>query len=294
MVALARSCSMTVSGSGIPATVAGPERGTSTTMSGLGARLGGRLVAVTGLVGALAELDERVGGAVVAAVPGLTLGRAHLLDHLVDGVLEQCAVEIGQLAAEVEHPGLGVRIRPPHPQVPGLAAGPALRRRGCVLAADGAGQVHRCHVRRPAGPLCIRRLIGELCDRTELFAAQPPRVRGVGHMGQVLECPGGLLGLPGGALRHAVVGGHLLVERVPLVQYPGDRESLHPQPAFLAHQLGAARPQPLGRPAAQLIEMVPVVEHGTSQTRGYDTYRPDRKNRIERPKPSPEKEAVTP
>ena len=87
MVALARSCSTTVSGSGIPATVAGPERGTSTTSNGLGARFGVGSVAV--LVGALAELDERVGGAMLAGVPGLTLRGAHLFDHLVDGVLEQ-------------------------------------------------------------------------------------------------------------------------------------------------------------------------------------------------------------
>ncbi len=84
-------------------------------------------------------------------------------------------------------------------------------------------------------------LVGELSDRTQLLATQPPRMRRVRDVGQVLECAGGLLGFPRGALRHAVLGGDVLVERVPLVQHPRHRESLHPQPAFLEHQLDAVR-----------------------------------------------------
>ena len=103
------------------------------------------------------------------------------------------------------------------------------------------GQVHRRHPRPSLRPLRIRRLIGELSHRTQLFATQPPRMRSLRDVRQVLECPGGLLGFPGGALRYAVLGGDVLVERVAFVQHSGDRESLDPQPALLAHQLGAAR-----------------------------------------------------
>ncbi len=66
-------------------------------------------------------------------------------------------------------------------------------------------------------------------------------MRRAGHVRQVLEGPGGLLGFPGGALRHAVLGGDVLVERVPLVQHSGDREFVDSEAALLADQLGAVR-----------------------------------------------------
>ena len=66
-------------------------------------------------------------------------------------------------------------------------------------------------------------------------------MRRAGHLGQVLEGPGGLLGLPGGALRHPVLGGQVLVERVSLVQHSRDREFVDSEAALLADQLGAVR-----------------------------------------------------
>lgn len=54
-----------------------------------------RFVIGVGGVGA-AQLDERVGAAVVAGVPGVSFGGAHPLHEVVDDGLEEGAVHIGQ------------------------------------------------------------------------------------------------------------------------------------------------------------------------------------------------------
>ena len=175
-----------------------------------------------------------------------------------------------------------------------LASGVALRRRRFALAADGAGQIHRRHARCPLGPLRVGRLIGELGDGAELFAAQPPACAASATCGSRSSARAVSLVLPGGALRHAVVGGHVLVERVgPSNTRVTASLSTRSRRSSRTSSTRRARSHSVGR-AAQLIELVPDVEHETSQTRGYDTYHPDRKNRIDRPEPSPEKEAATP
>ena len=67
----------------------------------------------------MAQPDDRVGGALVAAGPGLSRGGAHAVDQVVDGGLDRGAVDVGQLAADRQHAGVGL---PPHPQRSGLAA----------------------------------------------------------------------------------------------------------------------------------------------------------------------------
>jgi hypothetical protein len=120
-------------------------------------------------------LHERIGGAVVAAVPRLACGRLHLLDQTVDGGFEAGAVEIGERAAQVEHPAVG---RPPHAQVARLMPSPPFLDSRLLLGADHAGQVDRRDLRRPPGPLGVARLIRELGNVAELLVAQRPGMRG--------------------------------------------------------------------------------------------------------------------
>src|SRR5262249_38589276 len=57
-----------------------------------------------------------------------------------------------------------------------------------------------------------------------------------------------------------------------------DRQFLDPEPTLLAHQLRPPLEQPVGRPAGELGDPLPVVErtfgHGLSIARGCDTYNP--------------------
>ena len=73
------------------------------------------------------------------------------------------------------------------------------------------------------------------------------------------------------------MGGHALVDRATLVEYRDHGELLHMEPALFADQFLAAGVQPRRLPALQLVQTIPQVErHEIIQTRGCDTYPPDK------------------
>ena len=86
---------------------------------------------------------ERVGGALVACAPRLTLRRLQLFHHFVERGLERGAEQVGELAAHVEH---GVVVVPPGAQAARPPPRLAIPRPwACVARAPSApGRPARC------------------------------------------------------------------------------------------------------------------------------------------------------
>ena len=144
MVAAARSDSTMSAGNGMPAISAGPS-------IGLRPRSTGRARPVPPCWSS--RRTSAISAAPGPRLPGLALRRLHPVDHLVDHPLEERAVDIGEREPAVEHARV---LAPPEPETAGLAPGPALLGRGCVLASRGA-PARTVNSSEPAAPTRHRR-----------------------------------------------------------------------------------------------------------------------------------------
>ena len=177
--------------------------------------------------------------------------------------LDEGAVDVGDLAPQVEHPGVAPA---PPPKRPRLPAGFGFLVGDDALLARQTGQLARCGLRTAAGPLGIGLGRRQLDQLLELIERQLPGLGLRRDRRQRLQASPDLDLAPSGRGPHLVARLHELGRLLSpggatLVQHPIQRHPPQPPPALLDHRLVAPRHEPLGRPGAQLVDHRLIGRH---------------------------------
>ena len=201
------------------------------------------------------ELDEGVGLAVRERVPREPLGGAHALGHVVEDLVDEDAVDVGQRPAACAHAGLGCT---PGEHRPRRAAGLGIRGGDLARRPGHALQLDRRHVRCPLRPLRIGGRGGDPGEGRELVPRERAVVRSGAHRGQGFERTGDL------ELGTRARGGGLGIgdraEGVAVVEHSGGREALQAELLLLGGEVDDVAAQVRRRPAPQGIDPVAEVE----------------------------------
>ena len=204
-----------------------------------------------------AQLDQRVGLAMLQRIPGLALVGAELFGHVVQDLLDQDPVEIGEPPPARGHAPLGLT---PHPDVARLVAGLGVGRGELLRLAGALLQIQGCAVPSRAAPIRGRSRASRSASRaraaprTARRSRRAPASAGSDSNDRATS----VIDL---VVRADTEPSGIGLERVAFVENPSDRELLDLEAALLPLELVVAGTQPGGLVTAEPVDQLSIRRH---------------------------------